>query len=178
MSEPILRTLTVPVEYAGQRLDQVLAELLSDFSRTRIKEWIEAGQVLVDGEKLRPKDKVLGGEQVRVSAPSIEEAVGRRAGADRAGDRPPGSPHLRAQQARRAGRASRRRQRRRHPAERAAAPGPEARAGTAGGHRASARQGHERADGRRSHARSAHRAGARHRSARGGTRVRSSLRWA
>ena len=67
MSEPILRTLTVPVEYAGQRLDQVLAELLSDFSRTRIKDWIEAGQVLVDGEKLRPKDKVLGGEQVVIT---------------------------------------------------------------------------------------------------------------
>jgi 23S rRNA pseudouridine1911/1915/1917 synthase len=75
MSEPIQRTLTVPVEYAGQRLDQVLAELLSDFSRTRIKEWIEAGQVLVDGEKLRPKDKVLGGEQVRVSA-VVEETGG------------------------------------------------------------------------------------------------------
>lgn len=75
MSEPILRTLTVPVEYAGQRLDQVLAELLSDFSRTRIKDWIEAGQVLVDGEKLRPKDKVLGGEQVEVSA-VVEETGG------------------------------------------------------------------------------------------------------
>jgi 23S rRNA pseudouridine1911/1915/1917 synthase len=75
MSEPIQRTLTVPVEYAGQRLDQVLAELLGDFSRTRIKEWIEAGQVLVDGEKLRPKDKVLGGEQVRVTA-LVEEATG------------------------------------------------------------------------------------------------------
>ena len=75
MSEAIQRTLIVPVEYAGQRLDQVLAELLSDFSRTRIKEWIEAGQVLVDGEKLRPKDKVLGGEQVRVAA-VVEEATG------------------------------------------------------------------------------------------------------
>jgi 23S rRNA pseudouridine1911/1915/1917 synthase len=74
MSEPILRTLTIPVANAGQRLDQVLAELLSDFSRTRIKEWIEAGHVLVDGEKLRPKDKVLGGEQVRVSA--VVEEVG------------------------------------------------------------------------------------------------------
>ena len=75
MSEPIQRTVTVPVEYAGQRLDQVLAELLGDFSRTRIKEWIEAGQVLVDGEKLRPKDKVLGGEQVRVTA-VVEETGG------------------------------------------------------------------------------------------------------
>src|SRR3954451_18916500 len=74
MPQPIWRTLTVPLEYAGQRLDQVLAELLSDLSRTRIKEWIEAGQVLVDGEKLRPKDKVLGGEQVRVTA--VVEEVG------------------------------------------------------------------------------------------------------
>ena len=48
MSEAIQRTLTIPVEHAGQRLDQVLAELLSDYSRTRIKEWIEAGQVLVE----------------------------------------------------------------------------------------------------------------------------------
>jgi 23S rRNA pseudouridine1911/1915/1917 synthase len=75
MSEPIQRTLTIPAEHAGQRLDQVLAELLSDFSRTRIKEWIEAGQVLVDGEKLRPKDKVLGGEQVRVTA-VVEDTAG------------------------------------------------------------------------------------------------------
>jgi 23S rRNA pseudouridine1911/1915/1917 synthase len=75
MSEPIQRTLTIPAEHAGQRLDQVLAELLSDFSRTRIKAWIEAGQVLVDGEKLRPKDKVLGGEQVRVTA-VVEDTAG------------------------------------------------------------------------------------------------------
>src|SRR3954454_6459177 len=68
MPQPIWRTLTVPIEYAGQRLDQVLAELLSDYSRTRIKEWIEAGQVLVDGVQLRPKDKVLGGERVVVDA--------------------------------------------------------------------------------------------------------------
>lgn len=74
MSEPIQRTLTVPFQYAGQRLDQVLADLLTDFSRTRIKEWIEAGQVLVDGAKLRPKDKVLGGEHVQVSA-VIADAV-------------------------------------------------------------------------------------------------------
>jgi 23S rRNA pseudouridine1911/1915/1917 synthase len=74
MSEPIQRTLTIPIEHAGQRLDQVLAELMSDFSRTRIKEWIEAGQVLVDGVRLRPKDKVVGGEQVQVTA-TVTDAV-------------------------------------------------------------------------------------------------------
>lgn len=74
--------LTIPVEYAGKRLDQVLAELLPDYSRTRLKAWIEGGQVKVNGRTLRPRDAVLGGEQVdiqpvfeadsRVAAEAIE----------------------------------------------------------------------------------------------------------
>jgi 23S rRNA pseudouridine1911/1915/1917 synthase len=68
MSEAVHHRLTIPLEHAGQRLDQVLAELLDGYSRTRIKEWIDAGQVLVNGAKLRPKDKVLGGENVEVNA--------------------------------------------------------------------------------------------------------------
>jgi 23S rRNA pseudouridine1911/1915/1917 synthase len=51
-----------------------LANLLPDYSRTRIKEWIEAGAVRVDGQTLRPKDKLIGGEQVRVEA-NIEAEV-------------------------------------------------------------------------------------------------------
>jgi 23S rRNA pseudouridine1911/1915/1917 synthase len=70
----IQHTLTVPAESAGQRLDQVLAGLLAEYSRTRIKEWIDAGQVLVNGTQLRPKDRVLGGERVEVRA-SIEAAT-------------------------------------------------------------------------------------------------------
>src|SRR5690606_24234665 len=37
-------------------------------SRTRIKDWIDQGQVLVDGMRLRPRDKVLGGESVELTA--------------------------------------------------------------------------------------------------------------
>ncbi|MGE0114839.1 MAG: 23S rRNA pseudouridine(1911/1915/1917) synthase RluD [Steroidobacteraceae bacterium] len=58
--------LTIPPEYAGQRLDQVLAELLPEYSRTRLKAWIEGGQVQIGARQLRPKDAVLGGEQVHV----------------------------------------------------------------------------------------------------------------
>ncbi|WP_129781565.1 23S rRNA pseudouridine(1911/1915/1917) synthase RluD [Peristeroidobacter soli] len=68
MSEPVNHQLTIPFEHAGQRLDQVLADLLEGYSRTRIKEWIEAGQVKVNGARLRPKDKVLGGESVEINA--------------------------------------------------------------------------------------------------------------
>lgn len=74
MSNVIRHSLTIPEHNAGQRLDQVLANLLSEYSRTRIKDWIETGQVLVNGGQLRPKDKVLGGEKVEVSA-TLEEAV-------------------------------------------------------------------------------------------------------
>jgi 23S rRNA pseudouridine1911/1915/1917 synthase len=68
MSEAVHHQLTIPFEHAGQRLDQVLADLLQGYSRTRIKEWIDAGQVRVNGAQLRPKDKVLGGESVEINA--------------------------------------------------------------------------------------------------------------
>ena len=77
MSESVHHRLTIPAEAAGQRLDQVLAELLEGYSRTRIKEWIDAGQVLVNGSRLRPRDKVLGGENVEISAtlPDVVEVA-------------------------------------------------------------------------------------------------------
>jgi 23S rRNA pseudouridine1911/1915/1917 synthase len=52
--------------HAGRRLDQVLAELLPAFSRSRLQAWIEQGRVAVDGRRPRPKDRVRGAEQVLV----------------------------------------------------------------------------------------------------------------
>ena len=74
MPDSIRLSLTIPFETAGQRLDQVLAELMADYSRTRIKSWIESGEILVNGAQLRPKDKVLGGERVEVIA-TLPDAV-------------------------------------------------------------------------------------------------------
>jgi 23S rRNA pseudouridine1911/1915/1917 synthase len=74
MTAPIQLSLTIPFETAGQRLDQVLSDLLSEYSRTRIKSWIETGEVLVNGAQLRPKDKVLGGERVEINA-TLPDAV-------------------------------------------------------------------------------------------------------
>jgi 23S rRNA pseudouridine1911/1915/1917 synthase len=61
-------SLTIPPECAGRRLDQVMAELLPEYSRTRLKDWIDEGKVLVDGAALKPRDKVVGGEAVQVEA--------------------------------------------------------------------------------------------------------------
>ena len=59
--------MAVPDELAGLRLDRALAKMFPDFSRSRLKSWLVAGAVLVDGESRRPKDRVDGGEQVELT---------------------------------------------------------------------------------------------------------------
>lgn len=56
----------VPDDMGGNRLDQTLAKLFPDYSRSRLKHWIDEGQVLVDGQQLRPRDKLQGGEEIRL----------------------------------------------------------------------------------------------------------------
>jgi len=51
---------------AGKRVDQALAELFPDFSRSRLQKWMKDGFALVDGQKWRPKDPVFGGELVEL----------------------------------------------------------------------------------------------------------------
>lgn len=76
MAAPAYKSsLEVPAELAGQRLDVALATLLPEHSRSRLKAWIDAGQVRVDGEPRRPRDKVLGGERIEVEATLPEEVT-------------------------------------------------------------------------------------------------------
>ncbi|MDH3589923.1 MAG: 23S rRNA pseudouridine(1911/1915/1917) synthase RluD [Gammaproteobacteria bacterium] len=58
----------VPADKSGKRLDQTLAEMFPDFSRSRLKTWIEAGLVEVNGQMWRPRDRLCGGENVVVHA--------------------------------------------------------------------------------------------------------------
>ena len=58
----------VPPEAAGRRLDQALAAMFPDYSRTRLKSWIDEGRVTVDGAVPRPRDRLGGGERVEVDA--------------------------------------------------------------------------------------------------------------
>jgi 23S rRNA pseudouridine1911/1915/1917 synthase len=68
--------LEIPPELAGQRLDSALARLLPEHSRTRIKGWIEAGQVQVGRLPCKPRDVVGAGSRIHVrmtlSKPRIE----------------------------------------------------------------------------------------------------------
>ena len=65
---------TIPDAMAGLRLDQALAQMFPDYSRSRLAAWLKSGSVLVDGESRRPRDKVDGGESVELS-PVAEVAV-------------------------------------------------------------------------------------------------------
>jgi 23S rRNA pseudouridine1911/1915/1917 synthase len=58
--------LEIPPELAGQRLDAALAQLMPEHSRTRIKGWIEAGQVLVGRLSCKPRDLVEAGSRIHV----------------------------------------------------------------------------------------------------------------
>jgi 23S rRNA pseudouridine1911/1915/1917 synthase len=65
-------TAQIPPEQAGRRLDQALAVVFPDFSRSQLQQWIREGRVQVDGAAPRPRDRVRGGEQVSVAVPVPE----------------------------------------------------------------------------------------------------------
>ena len=67
-------TVTVPEELAGLRLDQALAQMFPDYSRSRLKDWLLDGAITVDGGSWRPRDAVSGGECV-VLEPRVETEV-------------------------------------------------------------------------------------------------------
>ena len=65
-------TAKIPDEMAGMRLDQCLAEMFSDYSRSKLQTWIKAGRVTVDQQTLKAKDKVDGGELITLDAEAEE----------------------------------------------------------------------------------------------------------
>jgi 23S rRNA pseudouridine1911/1915/1917 synthase len=68
MNESVSRQTTVPAEFAGQRLDRALAAIWSDYSRSRIRQWIESGELTVDGAVVAPRLKLKGGETIVIDA--------------------------------------------------------------------------------------------------------------
>lgn len=69
MSKQLQLSEIVPDHLYGKRLDQVLAEMFPDYSRSRIKEWILAGWVKVNHRVCEtPREKLLGGEHIEILA--------------------------------------------------------------------------------------------------------------
>ncbi|CDZ79138.1 Ribosomal large subunit pseudouridine synthase D [Legionella massiliensis] len=67
MSDSIVKHTIVPREYHGQRLDVVLAQLFPDYSRSQLSTWLKEGSITLNQRHGKPKDKVLGGEQVEMN---------------------------------------------------------------------------------------------------------------
>ncbi len=61
------QTLELDQTHANERLDLVLARLLPEYSRTQIREWIDDGRILVNGQSIKAKMKVKGGETVSIN---------------------------------------------------------------------------------------------------------------
>jgi len=56
--------IIIPHRMTGLRLDVAIAEMLPDYSRTKIISWIKSGDAIVNEKTFKPKDKVQGSEVV------------------------------------------------------------------------------------------------------------------
>jgi 23S rRNA pseudouridine1911/1915/1917 synthase len=54
---------------AGNRLDLVLHQLLPDYSRSRIQQWIQQGFVLINLKSCKPRQKVYVGDLIELDVP-------------------------------------------------------------------------------------------------------------
>src|SRR3990167_10515326 len=59
-------TVIIPEELANERLDQALAKLLPEYSRTQLKQWIESDQVTLNGVQVKAKTKVKHDDVITV----------------------------------------------------------------------------------------------------------------
>ncbi len=76
-AEPV-RVLIIPPELAGLRLDQALARLLPEHSRSRLTSWVRQGKVSLDDTAADAKRKVWGGERIVLEPVVLPEQAARQ----------------------------------------------------------------------------------------------------
>jgi len=67
MIEHIQKQFTIPCEYHNQRIDYVLAQLLPEYSRSQISNWIKTGAIKMNHMSCKPKDKIVGGDSIEIN---------------------------------------------------------------------------------------------------------------
>jgi 23S rRNA pseudouridine1911/1915/1917 synthase len=70
---------TVPLEMGGLRLDQALARLFHQYSRSRLQDWLRAGHITVDGRVPAARVAVSGGEKILLTPPRLPDSAAPRA---------------------------------------------------------------------------------------------------
>ena len=58
--------IIMPARLKGARLDSALSEMLPDYSRSKITNWIKSGDALINKKTFKPNDKVNGDETVHL----------------------------------------------------------------------------------------------------------------
>src|ERR1700733_10489044 len=69
------RTIHVPDEYAGERLDKVMARLFPEFSRGRLQTWIDAQRVVGDGAPAKIRQPVPLGATITLIPDLLPEQL-------------------------------------------------------------------------------------------------------
>ncbi|AQV93694.1 pseudouridine synthase [Cupriavidus necator] len=72
--EAVSLSLEVDSASHGERLDKLLARHFSEFSRSRLQQWIESGAVRVDGQVRRPRDAVQMGNRIEIQPQAAPES--------------------------------------------------------------------------------------------------------
>ncbi|MFW5825142.1 MAG: S4 domain-containing protein, partial [Marinobacter sp.] len=64
----IRASFEVPHELSDRRLDQAVAELMPEHSRSRLQGWIRDGVLTLNGRQCKPRDKVMLGDRIELDA--------------------------------------------------------------------------------------------------------------
>ncbi|MCC6210367.1 MAG: RluA family pseudouridine synthase [Burkholderiales bacterium] len=68
-------SLAVPLAFAGLRLDQALAKMFPQYSRSRLQAWLDSGHLLVDGEHAERSARATGGERIELRVPAAADGA-------------------------------------------------------------------------------------------------------
>ena len=60
----------LPIELRGERIDKAIAKVLTDYSRSKIQQWLEAGLIYENDRQLQVKDTASGLQTLRISIPN------------------------------------------------------------------------------------------------------------
>ena len=67
-SHHIVQDYTVNSEQIGERIDKIAALVFSDYSREQIKNWLESGELTVNGAAQKPKYRLKPNDVLMLKA--------------------------------------------------------------------------------------------------------------
>ena len=73
MAETIELIAEVPDELSGSRFDQIAAQLFPDYSRARLQIWIKSGELTVNGQAKKTREKLIAGDILQLKAVAADE---------------------------------------------------------------------------------------------------------